>query len=152
MSRGINKAILVGNLGDDPEMKHLPSGSAVVNYSVATSEVWKDKQTGQKQEKTEWHRCSSFGKLAEIIGEYAKKGSKVYCEGKLQTRKWRDQSGQDRYTTEIVVNEFQLLDSKEGSQNGDDGSQNRSETGNANQARSEPAPSFDDLPEDNIPF
>ena len=111
--RGVNKVIIVGNLGNDPEVKFLASGNAVANLSVATSEQWKDKQTGQPQEKTEWHRVVMFGKLAEIAGQYLKKGSKVYLEGKLQTRKWQDkQSGQDRYTTEIIAQEMQMLGKK----------------------------------------
>ncbi|MCE9679266.1 single-stranded DNA-binding protein [Shewanella sp. AS1] len=101
-SRGVNKVILVGNLGQDPEVRYMPSGSAVANITVATSESWKDQQ-GQQQERTEWHRVVIFGKLAEIAGEYLRKGSQVYLEGKLQTRKWQDQSGQDKYTTEVVV-------------------------------------------------
>lgn len=109
---GINKVIILGNLGNDPETKYLPSGGAITNISVATSESWLDKQTNQKQDKTEWHRIIFFNRLAEIAGEYLRKGSKVYIEGKLQTRKWQDQSGQDRYTTEIVANEMQMLDSK----------------------------------------
>lgn len=112
MSRGINKVIIVGNLGNDPEVKYMPSGGAVTNISVATSDSWKDKNTGQQQERTEWHRIVFFNRLAEIAGEYLRKGSKVYIEGKLQTRKWQDQSGQDRYTTEIVANEMQMLDSR----------------------------------------
>lgn len=113
---GINKVIIVGNLGKDPEVKFMPSGGAVANITVATSESWKDKQTGEQKEKTEWHRIVIFGKLAEIAGEYLKKGSKAYFEGQLQTRKWQDQQGQDRYTTEIVVQGFngvmQMLDSR----------------------------------------
>ena len=112
MARGINKVILVGNLGADPESRFLPSGSAVANISIATSESWKDKQTGEAQERTEWHRVVFFNRLAEIVGEYLKKGSKVYVEGKLRTRKWQDKNGQDRYTTEIVADEMQMLDSK----------------------------------------
>ena len=111
---GINKVILVGNLGAKPEVKYASNGNAISNLSVATSESWTDKSTGQKQEKTEWHRVSLFGKLAEIAGQYLDKGSKVYVEGKLQTRKWQDQNGQDRYTTEVVVSGFngtlQMLD------------------------------------------
>ncbi|QIQ21830.1 single-stranded DNA-binding protein [Zophobihabitans entericus] len=103
-SRGINKVILVGNLGQDPEVRYLPNGGAVTNISIATSETWKDKQTGEQKDRTEWHRVVIFGKLAEIAGEYLKKGSQVYIEGSLQTRKWQDQSGQDRYSTEVVVN------------------------------------------------
>lgn len=109
---GVNKVIIIGNVGQDPETKFLPSGGAVTNISVATSEKWKDKQTGQQQEKTEWHRIVFFNKLAEIAGEYLRKGSKVYIEGKLETRKWQDQSGQDRYTTEIKANQLQMLDSR----------------------------------------
>lgn len=103
-SRGINKVILIGNLGQDPELRYLPNGGAVANINVATSESWKDKQTGELKERTEWHRIVIFGKLAEIAGEYLKKGSQVYIEGSLQTRKWQDQNGQDRYMTEVVVN------------------------------------------------
>ncbi|WP_018691504.1 single-stranded DNA-binding protein [Algicola sagamiensis] len=103
MARGVNKVILVGNLGQDPEVRYMPNGNAVANISIATSESWKDRNTGQQQEKTEWHRVVIFGKLAEIAGEYLRKGSQVYVEGKLQTRKWQDQSGQDRYSTEVVV-------------------------------------------------
>lgn len=105
-SRGINKVILVGNLGQDPEVRYMPSGGAVTNITVATSESWNDKQSGEKKERTEWHRVVFIGKLAEIAGEYLKKGSQVYVEGKLQTRKWQDQSGQDKYTTEIMVDSF----------------------------------------------
>ncbi len=112
MARGINKVILIGNLGNDPETRYTQSGSAVTNISLATSETWKDKQTGQPQERTEWHRVVFFNRLAEIAGEYLRKGSKVYVEGSLRTRKWQDQSGQDRYTTEIVGNEMQMLDSR----------------------------------------
>ena len=114
MARGINKVILVGNLGNDPEVRYTPSGGAVANITIATSESWKDKNTGQKVEKTEWHRVVMFNRLGEIAGEYLKKGSKVYIEGKLQTRKWQDKSGADRYTTEIVAAEMQMLDSRAG--------------------------------------
>lgn len=114
MARGVNKVILVGNCGQDPETKYMPSGGAVTNISVATSETWKDKQTGQPQERTEWHRVVFFNRLAEIAGEYLRKGGKVYVEGSLRTRKWQDQSGQDRYTTEIVASEMQMLDSRAG--------------------------------------
>ncbi|QCJ68835.1 single-stranded DNA-binding protein [Providencia heimbachae] len=103
-SRGVNKVILIGNLGQDPEIRYMPNGGAVANLTLATSESWRDKQTNEMREKTEWHRVAIFGKLAEIAGEYLKKGSQVYIEGSLQTRKWQDQSGQDRYTTEVVVN------------------------------------------------
>lgn len=109
MARGVNKAIIVGTLGRDPEVKYTAGGSAVANVSVATNESWKDKTTGENVEKTEWHRIVVFGKLAEIVSQYLKKGSQVYFEGKIQTRKWQDQSGQDRYSTEIVANEMQML-------------------------------------------
>lgn len=115
-SRGVNKVILVGNLGGDPEVRYMPSGNAVANITIATSESWRDKNTGEQKEKTEWHRIAIFGKLAEIAGEYLRKGSKVYIEGQLQTRKWQNQQGQDQYTTEVVVQGFngimQMLDSK----------------------------------------
>jgi len=109
---GVNKVLILGNVGKDPEIRYLPSGGAVANLSIATSEKWKDKQTGQQQEKTEWHRCSAFGKLAEIIGEYVKKGSKIYVEGSIHTRKWQAQDGTDRYSTEIKVRSMQMLDSR----------------------------------------
>lgn len=112
MARGVNKVILVGNLGQDPETRYMPSGGAVTNVTVATSESWKDKQTGEPQERTEWHRVTFYNRLGEIAGEYLKKGSKIYVEGSLRTRKWQDQSGQDRYTTEIIASEMQMLDSR----------------------------------------
>lgn len=112
MARGVNKVILVGNLGGDPEVRYQPSGNAVTNITVATSESWKDKQTGQQQERVEWHKVVMFNKLAEISGEYLRKGSKVYIDGSLRTRKWQDQSGQDRFTTEIVASEMQMLDGR----------------------------------------
>ncbi|EAX1526717.1 single-stranded DNA-binding protein SSB1, partial [Salmonella enterica] len=102
-SRGVNKVILVGNLGQDPEVRYMPNGGAVANLSLATSDTWKDKQTGEQRERTEWHRVVLYGKLAEVAGEYLRKGSQVYIEGELRTRKWTDQSGQERYTTEVVV-------------------------------------------------
>lgn len=108
----LNKVQLIGNLGSDPEIKHTAGGNAVANISVATSEHWKDKQTGQRMEKTEWHRVVAFNRLAEIMGEYLTKGSKVYIEGKIQTRKWQDAQGNDRWTTEIVANDMKMLDSK----------------------------------------
>ena len=111
-SRGVNKVILVGNLGQDPETRYLPSGGAVTNVTLATSETWKDKTSGQQQERTEWHRVVFFNRLGEIAGEYLHKGSKVYVEGSLRTRKWQGKDGQDRYTTEIVANEMQMLDSR----------------------------------------
>lgn len=109
-SRGVNKVILIGNLGADPEVRYMPSGGAVTSIRLATSETWKDQQTGQQQERTEWHRVVFFGRLAEIAGEYLKKGAKVFVEGSLRTRKWQGQDGQERYTTEIVANEMQMLD------------------------------------------
>jgi len=112
MARGVNKVILIGNLGADPETRFMPSGGAVTNVRLATSETWKDKQSGQMQERTEWHRVVFFNKLGEIAGEYLKKGSKVYIEGSIRTRKWQGQDGQDRYTTEIVANEMQMLDGR----------------------------------------
>lgn len=110
--KGINKVILIGHVGQDPESKSLPSGSAVTNLSLATTESWKDKSTGQLQDKTEWHKIVFFGKVAEIAAQYLKKGSKVYIEGSLRTRKWQDKDGSDRYTTEIVASEMQMLDNK----------------------------------------
>lgn len=112
MSRGINKVILVGHLGKDPETRYMPSGEAVANCTVATSESWKDKQSGEKQERTEWHKVSFFGRLAEIVGQYLAKGSQVYVEGQLRTRKWQDKEGNDRYTTEIIAREMQMLGGK----------------------------------------
>lgn len=112
--------ILVGNIGQDPEVRYTPAGSAITSISIATSETWKDKQTGQPQERTEWHRVVFFNRLAEIAGEYLKKGGKVYVEGALRTRKWQDQQGQDRYTTEIVANEMQMLDARSAGRDGGD--------------------------------
>lgn len=114
MARGVNKVILVGNLGNDPETKYMPSGDAVTNLSVATSESWKDKKTGEQKDRTEWHRVAMFGRLAEIAAEYLRKGSQVYIEGKLRTRKWQDQQGNDRYSTEVIANEMQMLGSRSG--------------------------------------
>jgi single-strand DNA-binding protein len=114
MARGVNKVILVGNLGKDPETRYMPSGSAVTNLRIATTEAWKDKQSGEQQERTEWHSVAMFGRLAEIAAEYLRKGSQVYVEGKLRTRKWQDKEGKDRYTTEIVADEIQMLGSKGG--------------------------------------
>jgi len=114
MARGVNKAILIGHLGRDPEVRYSPSGAAVANVSIATTEAWKDKQTGEQQERTEWHRVVFFGRLAEIVGEYLKKGSQVYVEGRLQTRKWQDKEGNDRYTTEVVANDMQMLGGRGG--------------------------------------
>lgn len=150
MARGINKVILVGNLGKDPEVRYSANGSAVANISLATAESWKDKNTGEKQEKTEWHRIVFFGRLAEIVGEYLKKGAQVYVEGRLQTRKWQDKEGQDRYTTEIVANEMQMLGSRAGSGGGDYAASSES----AAPAASKPATAaagVDDF-DDDIPF
>ena len=138
MARGINKVILIGNVGQDPEVKYMPSGGAVTNISVATSETWKDKNTGQPQERTEWHRVVFFNRLGEIAGEYLRKGSKVYIEGSLRTRKWQAQDGTDRYTTEIVANELQMLDSRgdnSGSSMGGDYGQGYNQGQNYNQSK-----------------
>jgi single-strand DNA-binding protein len=118
MARGINKVIIVGNVGGDPETRYMPSGSAVTNLTVATNESWKDKQTGEQKERTEWHRVAMFNRLAEIAAEYLRKGSQVYIEGKLRTRKWQDKGGQDRYTTEIIADEMQMLGGRGGSGGG----------------------------------
>jgi single-strand DNA-binding protein len=112
MARGINKVTIIGNLGNDPEIRYMPQGGAVANLTVATSESWTDKNTNEKREETEWHKVVIYNRLAEIVGEYLRKGSKVYLEGKLKTRKWQDKDGTDRYTTEIVCNEMQMLDSQ----------------------------------------
>jgi single-strand DNA-binding protein len=153
---GINKVILVGNLGAKPEIKYASNGNAISNLSIATSESWTDKSTGQKQERTEWHRVSLFGKVAEIAGQYLDKGSKVYVEGKLQTRKWQDQNGQDRYTTEVVISGYsgilQMLDRR------DDMNSNAPSQQSQPQSQSAPAPAPAITPvasdefEDDIPF
>ncbi len=114
MARGVNKVIVVGNLGQDPETRYMPSGSAVTNMRIATNESWKDKQTGEQKDRTEWHNVAMFGRLAEIAAEYLRKGSQVYIEGKLRTRKWQDKDGNDRYTTEIIADEMQMLGSRSG--------------------------------------
>ncbi len=154
MARGINKVILVGNLGKDPEMKYTASGAAIANITVATSESWNDKQTGEKVEKTEWHRVVFFRRLAEVVGEYLRKGSQVYIEGKLQTRKWQDQNGQDRYTTEIVASEMQMLGGRAGEggvrpQAGDGGGFRDNPPARQAPAQSTPDNDFAD---DDIPF
>jgi single-strand DNA-binding protein len=118
MARGVNKVIIIGNLGADPETRAMPSGTTVANLRVATSESWRDKQTGEQQERTEWHRVALFGRLAEVAGEYLRKGSKVYIEGSLRTRKWQDKQGNDRYSTEIVANDMQMLDGRGAGQGG----------------------------------
>ena len=151
MARGINKVILVGNLGQDPETKAMPSGMTVCNLRIATSESWKDKQTGEMKEQTEWHSVAMFGRLAEIAGEYLKKGSQVYVEGRLRTRKWQDKQGNDRYTTEIVANEMQMLGSAGGRGMGGGGGGGRAA---AEQGGGEPVRSStekDDF-DDDIPF
>jgi len=148
-SRGVNKVILIGNLGQDPEVRYMPNGGAVCNITVATSESWKDKNTGENQEKTEWHRVVMFRRLAEIAGEYLKKGSKVFIEGKLQTRKWQDQQGQDRYTTEIIADNMQMLDSRGGSADFAGGGAPQRQ---APQSQPQSAPAADTSFEDDIPF
>lgn len=151
---GINKVILVGNLGDDPETKYLPSGGAVTNISLATSESWKDKQTGQQQERTEWHKVVFFNKLAEIAGEYLRKGRKVYVEGSLRTRKWQDQNGQDRWTTEIVASDMLLIDGKQGEKSAGDGASGYSASYDAQAPETprKPEPTSGQDFEDDIPF
>ena len=156
MARGVNKVILVGNLGKDPEIKYTASGAAIANLTLATSESWNDKQSGEKVEKTEWHRVVAFQRLAEIMGEYLRKGSQVYIEGKLQTRKWQDQNGQDRWTTEVVANDMQML----GARGGEGGGQPQGGGGGGgfrkNPEPQQPAPAkpaFDnDFADDDIPF
>ena len=148
-SRGINKVILVGNLGNDHEHRVLPSGGGVTNISLATSESWKDKTSGEQKERTEWHRVVFFNRLSEIAAEYLRKGSKVYVEGTLRTRKWQDQSGQDRYTTEIVGAEMQMLDSRGATQDGG-GYQSAPAASSPAPAAANPEPI--DFPEDDIPF
>ena len=153
MARGVNKVILVGNLGKDPEMKYTASGAAIANITVATSESWNDKQTGEKQEKTEWHRVVFFRRLAEVVGEYLRKGSQVYIEGKLQTRKWQDQNGQDRYSTEVVANEMQMLGGRPG-ETSNRPQQSSSGFRNNPPAQQAPAQSKpdNDFADDDIPF
>lgn len=126
---GVNKVIIVGRLGQDPEVRFMPNGKAAANFTVATSDKWKDKQTGEQKEKTEWHKITMFERLAEIAGEYLTKGSNVYLEGKLQTRKWQNQQGADQYTTEILVNNMQMLDSKSQQQAPQQGYQNQQQGG-----------------------
>ncbi len=155
MARGINKVILVGNMGNDPEVRYTPAGAAVTTISLATTENWKDKE-GNKQEKTEWHRVVFFSRLAEIAGEYLKKGSQVYIEGKLRTNKWQDKNGQDRYTTEILANEMQMLggrggDSGQGGFSSGGGMPSAPKANNQQQNNNNPAPNFDDF-DDEIPF
>ena len=156
MARGINKVILVGNLGQDPETRYMPSGAAVTNFTVATNESWKDKQTGEQKDRTEWHRVAMFNRLAEIAAEYLRKGSQVYIEGKLRTRKWQGQDGQDRYTTEIIADEMQMLGGRGGAGGGSfgggqqgGGQQSGGQQGGGGNAPPQPGP--DDF-DDDIPF
>ena len=162
MARGINKVILVGNVGGDPETRSMPNGTTVTNLTIATNESWKDKQTGEKRERTEWHRVAMFNRLAEIAAEYLRKGSQVYIEGKLRTRKWQDKSGNDRYTTEIIADEMQMLGGRGGSGGGGNfggGSQGGSQSGGQGGGQSSdqgggnapPQPGPDDF-DDDIPF
>ena len=153
MARGINKVILVGNLGADPETRYMPSGSAVTNLSVATSESWKDKQTGEQKERTEWHKVAMFNRLAEIAAEYLRKGSQVYIEGKLRTRKWQDQNGQDRWTTEIIADEMQMLGGRGGGGGGGSfgGGQQSGGSRQGGGGSAPPQPGPDDF-DDDIPF
>ena len=158
MARGINKVIIVGNVGQDPETRYMPSGSAVTNFTVATNESWKDKQTGEQKDRTEWHRVAMFNRLAEIAAEYLRKGSQVYIEGKLRTRKWQGQDGQDRYTTEIIADEMQMLGGRGGgagggSFGGGGGQQGGGQQGGGQQGggSAPPQPGPDDF-DDDIPF
>ncbi|MDH4005235.1 MAG: single-stranded DNA-binding protein [Gammaproteobacteria bacterium] len=156
MARGINKVILVGNLGQDPETRYMPSGAAVTNFTVATNESWKDKQTGEQKDRTEWHRVAMFNRLAEIAAEYLRKGSQVYIEGKLRTRKWQGQDGQDRYTTEIIADEMQMLGGRGGAGGGSfgGGQQGGGQQGGGQQGgggNAPPQPGPDDF-DDDIPF
>ena len=152
MAKGINKVILIGNLGQDPEVRYMPNGNAVANVTLATSESWKDKSTGENQERTEWHRVVFFRRLGEIVGEYCKKGSKIYVEGRLQTRKWQDKNGQDRYTTEIVADQMQMLDSRGGGGSASfDGGRPAQQSASAPSSPA-PAPAPDADFDDDIPF
>lgn len=144
MARGVNKALLIGNLGNDPEVRYTPNGNAIANVVLATSSAWRDKQTGELNERTEWHRIVFFNRLAEIVNEYLRKGSKIYIEGSLRTRKWQDKSGIDRYTTEIIANEMQILDNR----NTGNGPSGKSDDANGDEITTEAADSFDD----DIPF
>ncbi len=159
MARGINKVILVGNLGQDPETRYMPSGGAVTNISVATSESWKDKQTGEQKDRTEWHRVAMFNRLAEVAAEYLRKGSQVYIEGKIRTRKWQDKDGNDRYTTEIIADEMQMLGGRGGAGGGSfegggssRGSSGGSQGGQSNQGGNDRSPPPADDFDDDIPF
>ena len=148
MARGVNKVILIGNVGNAPEIRHLQSGSAVANFSIATSESWRDKATGEQQERTEWHKCTAYGKVADIIGQYVTKGMKLYVEGSLRTRKWQDQQGVDRYSTEINVSDMQMLSGNKG----EGGGQQQSAPQRQQQsAPRQPPPQSNDF-DDDIPF
>jgi len=148
MARGVNKVILVGNLGNEPETKYMPSGSAVTNISVATNESWKDKETGERVDRTEWHRVAMFNRLAEIAGEYLHKGSQVYIEGRIRTRKWQDKDGQDRYTTEIIADQMQMLGGRDQASEMPDDFEKRPTPAARQSAAPRPEPEFDD----DIPF
>ena len=152
MARGINKVILVGNLGQDPETRAMPSGKAVTNVRIATSDSWRDKQTGEQMEQTEWHTVVFFDRLAEIAAEYLRKGSQVYVEGRLRTRKWQDKSGNDRYTTEIVANEMQMLGSRAGGGGEMSRESSRSAPRPARDSEEAPATARGDDLDDDIPF
>ena len=145
MARGVNKVILIGRLGKDPEVRYMPSGGAVANVSIATSEQWKDKQSGEQKERTEWHNLVFYQRLAEIVGEYLKKGAEIYVDGKLQTRKWQDKNGNDRYTTEIICHEMQML----GGRPAGERSESRERTASDDGA---PGGGFDDGFDQDIPF
>ena len=147
----VNKVIIVGNLGKDPETRFMPDGKAVCNFSVATTDKWTDKATNEKKEATEWHRVSSFGRLAEICGEYLKKGSQVYIEGKLRTRKWQDKEGQDRYTTEIIADAMQMLGSRSGMGGGEPREMREPSAAGESRPAKKPAGQFQDM-DDDIPF
>ena len=151
MARGINKVILIGNLGQDPETRYMPSGGAVTNLRLATNESWKDKQSGEQKEKTEWHSVAMFGRLAEIAAEYLRKGSQVYIEGRLQTRKWQDRDGNDRYTTEVIANEMQMLGGRGGGGSASFGAGGGQSSGSSQGGGSQPPPPADDF-DDDIPF
>jgi single-strand DNA-binding protein len=151
MARGVNKVIIIGNLGNDPDTRYMPSGSAVTNLSVATNESWKDKQTGEQKDRTEWHRVAMFGRLAEIAAEYLRKGSQVYIEGRLRTRKWQDQSGNDRYSTEIVADEMQMLGGRSGAGAPAMGDSGGPPPGPPQQGGGKPQGGGDDF-DDDIPF
>jgi single-strand DNA-binding protein len=148
MARGVNKVILIGNLGQDPETKYMPSGSAVTNLRIATTESFKDRETGEQQERTEWHSVAMFGRLAEVAGEYLRKGSQVYIEGRIRTRKWQDKQGQDRYSTEIIADQMQMLGSKGGGMGGgsEAGAAERPSPAKARTATAPEAELDDDIP------